>query len=113
MLLLDVYNLGFIEVRLRKLDTGLETLQRKLQQIQSDQQENTLSRVFRLYRRNGMWIWMTMLWMVLGLSFTIAQDLLSSKVDPRMLLDGFEPAEQDVKKVEETLCVTPKDPNML
>ena len=50
-----------------------------------------------------MWIWMTMLWMGLGLSPATAQDLLSSKVDPRMLLDGFDPAEQDVKKVEETL----------
>jgi hypothetical protein len=50
-----------------------------------------------------MWTWMTMLWMGLGLSPAAAQDLLSSKVDPRMLLDGFDPAEQDVKKVEETL----------
>ena len=50
-----------------------------------------------------MWIWITMLWMVLGSSTVDAQDLLSSKVDPRMLLNGFEPSIQDAAKVEETL----------
>ena len=50
-----------------------------------------------------MWIWITMLWMMLGLSTVDAQDLLSSKVDPRMLLEGFEPSTQDISKIEETL----------
>ena len=50
-----------------------------------------------------MWIWITTLWMVLSVSTVDAQDLLSSKVDPSMLLDGFEPSIQDAEKVEETL----------
>lgn len=50
-----------------------------------------------------MWIWMTMLWMTLGVSPVVAQDLLSSKVDPRMLLTGFEPSSEDIKKIDETL----------
>ena len=50
-----------------------------------------------------MWIWMTVLWAMLGVSNVEAQDLLSSKVDPRMLLDGYEPSEEDAKKVQQTL----------
>ena len=50
-----------------------------------------------------MWIWMTVLWTMLGISSVEAQDLLSSKVDPRMLLDGYEPSDVDAKKVQQTL----------
>ena len=50
-----------------------------------------------------MWIWITTLWMMLSVSTVDAQDLLSSKVDPSMLLDGFEPSIQDAEKVEQTL----------
>ena len=50
-----------------------------------------------------MWIWMTVLWTMLGVSNVEAQDLLSSKVDPRMLLDGYEPSDEDAKKVQQTL----------
>lgn len=50
-----------------------------------------------------MWIWMTVLWTMLGVSNVEAQDLLSSKVDPRMLLNGYEPSEEDAKKVQQTL----------
>lgn len=50
-----------------------------------------------------MWIWMTVLWTMLGVSSVEAQDLLSSKVDPRMLLDGYEPSDEDAKKVQQTL----------
>jgi hypothetical protein len=50
-----------------------------------------------------MWIWMTMLWTYLSVSTVEAQDLLSSKVDPRLLLNGYEPSSEDLKKVEETL----------
>ena len=50
-----------------------------------------------------MWICMTVLWTMLGVSNVEAQDLLSSKVDPRMLLDGYEPSDEDAKKVQQTL----------
>lgn len=50
-----------------------------------------------------MWIWMTVLWTMLGVSSVEAQDLLSSKVDPRMLLDGYEPSDEDAKKIQQTL----------
>ena len=50
-----------------------------------------------------MWIWMTVLWTMLGVSNVEAQDLLSSKVDPRMLLNGYEPSEEDAEKVQQTL----------
>ena len=50
-----------------------------------------------------MWIWMTVLWTMLGISSVGAQDLLSSKVDPRMLLDGYEPSDEDAKKIQQTL----------
>lgn len=50
-----------------------------------------------------MWIWMTVLWTILGASNVEAQDLLSSKVDPRMLLDGYQPSDEDAKKIQQTL----------
>ncbi len=50
-----------------------------------------------------MWIWMTMLWMMVGNQHASAQDLLSSKVDPRVLLTGHEQSPEDAKKIEDTL----------
>ena len=50
-----------------------------------------------------MWMFMTLLWGVLGIVDVHAQDLLSSKVDPRVLLAGHEQSPEDVQKVTETL----------
>ena len=50
-----------------------------------------------------MWMFMTLLWCVLGVVDVQAQDLLSSKVDPGDLLTGQEQNPQDLQKVQETL----------